>query len=106
MIRKDPEKFRSVSEALARSTWLNGMTILHACIRFDPPPQIVQMIIDLTPFSPNCVDCLNRTPLHVAAAIRANPKSVAILISACRQACAFQDADGKTPLHYACDVNW
>ncbi|KAL3803131.1 hypothetical protein HJC23_003406 [Cyclotella cryptica] len=105
ILRTNPKKFVSVSEAIAKSSQLNGMTILHACIRFDPPPSIVGNIIQLSPFSPGCVDCLNRTPLHIAAAIRANPQSIMILTDACREACAIQDADGRTPLHLACDVH-
>lgn len=106
ILKTNPKKFVSVAEAIARSSQLNGMTILHACIRFDPPPIIVQNIIQLSPFSPRCVDCLRRTPLHIAAAVRANPESIRILTDACPEACAIQDADGKTPLHLACDVHW
>lgn len=106
ILKANPKKFVSVAEAIARSSQLNGMTILHACIRFDPPPIIVQNIIQLSPFSPRCVDCLRRTPLHIAAAVRANPESIRILTDACPEACAIQDADGKTPLHLACDVHW
>lgn len=106
MIRCDPRKFTAVAEAVSRLPQLNGMTILHACIRFDPPPCVVQMIIRLSPFAVGSVDCLNRTPLHIAAAIRANSQTITMLIHACREACAVQDCDGKTPLHFACDINW
>ena len=106
MICCDPMKFTAVAEAVSRSTQLNGMTILHACVRFDPPPSVVQTIIRLAPFAVGAVDCLNRTPLHIAAAIRAKPQTIAMLIHACREACAIQDCDGKTPLHFACDINW
>lgn len=106
ILRTNPKKFVSVANLLARSAELNGMTILHACIRFDPPPKIVQMIIRLIPLAPRAVDCLNRTPLHIAAGLRVNTQSIKNLIIACRDACAIQDADGKTPLHLACDVNW
>lgn len=106
MLRTNPRKFSSVSEAISRSSQLNGMTILHACIRFNPPPTIVQIILRLAPFAAGSVDCLRRTPLHIAAAIRADQQSIALLIDACPDACAIQDDDGKTPLHFACDIFW
>lgn len=105
-MRTNPNKFLLVADALAKCPQLNGMTILHACIRYDPPPLIVQMIIRLCPASPACVDCVRRTPLHVAAAIKANPQSIGLLVDAYPEAAAIQDADGKTPLHFACDINW
>lgn len=105
-ILSDPMKFIAVSEAISRSSQVNGMTILHACIRFDPPPRIIQIIIRLSPFAARSVDCLNRTPLHIAAATRANIQTIMMLIHACQEACAVQDCDGKTPLHFACDVHW
>ena len=106
MLRANPRKFTLVSEAISRSSQLNGMTVLHACIRFNPPPKIVQMILRLAPFAAGSVDCLSRTPLHIAAAIRANQHSIELLIDAYPEACAIQDADGKTPLHFACDIFW
>lgn len=106
MMQTNPKKFILVSEWISRSSQLNGITILHACIRFDPPPRVVALIIQLSPSSPGAVDCVNRTPLHIAAAIRANPQSIMLLVQACREAAAVQDVDGKTPLHFACDVNW
>ncbi|KAL3790513.1 hypothetical protein ACHAWO_008596 [Cyclotella atomus] len=105
MLRSDPLKFAAVSEAISRSSNLNGMTVLHASIRFDPPPRLVGLILRLAPFSAGSVDCLNRTPLHIAAAVRANPQTISLLIHSCREACAIQDVDGKTPLHFACDIN-
>lgn len=107
MVRtKGPQRFVEVCEMVSRSSQLNGMTILHACIRFDPPPRVVQLIIRLSPSSPFAVDCLNRTPLHIAAAIRANPQSIMLLVDACQKACSVRDVDGKTPLHFACDKYW
>jgi ankyrin repeat protein len=106
LLRTQPRKFVSVSKLVAQSDQLNGMTILHACMRFDPPPRIVQIVILLSPRSPGSMDCLNRTPLHIAAGVRAKPESIAILLEACRKAASIQDADGKTPLHLACDNNW
>lgn len=106
MLRSDPMKFVAVSVAISRSSQLNGMTVLHASVRFDPPPQLVELILRLTPFAAAAVDCLNRTPLHIATAVRANSQTISLLTHACREACTIQDVDGKTPLHFACDINW
>jgi hypothetical protein len=55
------------------------------------------------PESPGLVDCLNRTPLHVAVGTRANLATIQLLADACPVACSVRDEDGKTPLHLACD---
>jgi ankyrin repeat protein len=106
LIISNPKKFEAVSKAVSASDALNGMTILHAAIRCNPPPNTVKLITRLTPFAARAVDVIGRTPLHIAAGIRAHPQSIKILVDACCDACAFQDADGRTPLHFACDVNW
>jgi hypothetical protein len=106
MLRTNPKEFKAVSAAISRSPHLNGMTVIHSCIRFNPPPHIVQLIIQLDPTSVSSVDCLNRTPLHIAAAVRADLQSIMLLICEYRRACAVQDVDGKTPLHFACDIYW
>ncbi|KAL7537411.1 hypothetical protein ACHAXR_007801 [Thalassiosira sp. AJA248-18] len=99
----NPHSFQSFTRAISKSSELNGLTILHACVRFDPPPQLVKILLELVPESPNCVDCLQRTPLHVAAGTRASLPLIKLLAESCPQACDIQDADGKTPLHLACD---
>ena len=76
---------------------------LHACARFNPPAHIVKVLLELLPESPIFVDCLNRTPLHVAAGTRANFSVIQLLVDAYPKACAIPDTDGKTPLHLACD---
>lgn len=106
MLRTHPKEFKEVSAAISRSPHLNGMTVLHACIRFNPPPRIVQQIIRLDPATISSVDCLNRTPLHIAAAVRADLQSIMLLVYRYGRACAIQDVDGKTPLHFACDIYW
>lgn len=106
LTRANPKMFVTVDKAVAKCSELNGMTILHACIRYDPPPWFVQLIIGLSPWSTASVDCLRRSPLHVAAAIRAHQESIAMLVDAYPEACALQDMDGKIPLHLACDINW
>jgi hypothetical protein len=64
---------------------------------------IVKLLIELIPESPSLVDCLNRTPLHIAVGTRANLPTIQMLAGACPAACAVLDEDGKTPLHLACD---
>lgn len=105
MILANPSKFTSVSNAVHMSSEINGMTILHACIRFNPPPSTLKLMLRLSPASAGWVDCLNRTALHVAAGIRASPKCIKMLVDTFPEACMIQDADGKTALHFACDVN-
>jgi ankyrin repeat protein len=76
---------------------------LHACARFNPPALIVKVLLELLPESPSFVDCLSRTPLHIAAGTRANFSIMQLLVAAYPMACATLDTDGKTPLHLACD---
>ena len=76
---------------------------LHACSRFNPPLHVVQVLLELLPESPNLVNCMNRTPLHIAAGTRADLSIIQLLASASPSACSIQDVDGMTPLHLACD---
>ena len=76
---------------------------LHACSRFNPPMHIVQSLLELLPESPNLVDCMNRTPLHIAAGTRADLSTLQLLVNASPLTCSIQDVDGMTPLHLACD---
>ena len=76
---------------------------LHACARFNPPAHIVKVLLELLPESPIFVDCLDRTPLHIAVGTRANFSTIQMLVDAYPKACAILDTDGKTPLHLACD---
>ena len=76
---------------------------LHACVRYNPPPEILKILLDLVPEAPACVDIAGRTPLHVAVGMRANISAIKILVSAYPDACAMLDCEGKTPLHLACD---
>mmetsp|Transcript_11174 Transcript_11174/g.27469 ORF Transcript_11174/g.27469 Transcript_11174/m.27469 type:complete len:266 (+) Transcript_11174:66-863(+) len=99
----DPRAFQIFARTIMHSSDLNGMTLLHACVRFDPPTHIVKLLLDLVPESPGRIDCLQRTPLHVAAGTRASLPTIQLLARAYPQACAIQDEDGRTPLHLACD---
>ena len=76
---------------------------LHACARFNPPAHIVTGLLELVPESPSCVDCMGRTPLHIAAGMRANLSTIQLLTDVYPAACAIPDKDGMTPLHLACD---
>lgn len=102
----DPEgqrKFQRVDARVTASKGFNGMTILHACARFNPPPQVVSRIIELCPDAPRAQDCLKRTPLHVMAGTNTPSYVVEVLANAYPDACMIQDIDGCTPLHFACD---
>ena len=79
------------------------MILLHAIVRCDPPLDIVGQMIEICPDMPAALDCLDRTPLHVAAGSNASASLLMILAHACPSACDFQDIEGKTPLHFACD---
>jgi ankyrin repeat protein len=79
------------------------MTLLHAVARYDPPLTIVAKMIEICPELPSAVDCLDRTPLHIAAGQGASPALIKLIALACPAACDAQDEDGKTPLHLACD---
>lgn len=99
----NPSVFKTFARKISKSSELNGMTILHACVRHNPPHKIVKLLLDLVPEGPSCVDCLQRTPLHVAAGTRASSQIIKLLAESYPRACAIQDLDGKTPLHLACD---
>lgn len=76
---------------------------LHACIRYNPPTELVKILLDLEPEAPACVDVANRTPLHVAVGMHANISTIETLVQVYPDACATLDWEGKTPLHLACD---
>ena len=76
---------------------------LHACVRFKPPLHLVQVLIELLPESTSFVDCMNRTPLHIAAGARADVSIIQLLVNASPFSCSIRDVDGMTPLHLACD---
>lgn len=79
---------------------------LHQCVRKDPPPYIVQLLLAVSPESLSHVDCLHRTPLHIAAGAHAKLSIVQLLADADPAACFVQDVDGKTPLILACESSW
>ena len=101
----NPKTFRALCKAIARCKEFHGMTLLHAVVRYDPPLTIVGKMIDICPDLPSAMDCLGRTPLHVAAGLGAASGLIKFLAASWPDACTAQDEDGKTPLHFACDTS-
>ena len=95
--------FRALTAAIANCPEFNGMTLLHAVVRCNPPLDIVTKMIEICPDLPAAKDCLGRTPLHVAAGSAAKPRLIKLIAHAHPASCDAQDEDGKTPLHFACD---
>ena len=76
------------------------MTLLHAAIFFDPPLDIAAQMIRICPhLTDSATDCLNRTPLHVAAGSKASASLIKLIARAYPAACVV-DEEGKTPLHF------
>jgi len=97
----NPTSFKLVSDSVSKE--FNGKTFLHACIRYNPPTQLVEKMIKMYPEVLKSVDCHGRTPLHVAAGSRASSTVIKLLTMKNPQACKVQDESGCTPLHYACN---
>jgi ankyrin repeat protein len=102
-VLSDPALFRNICSAIAACSELNGMTLLHAALRFNPPLDIVAQMIRICPYLTAVTDCLKRTPLHVAAGCKASASLIKLIARAYPAACVAQDEEGKTPLHLACD---
>jgi len=102
-LEPSPTHFRARTNVIAQIPEFNGMTMLHAALKCDPPRQLVLDMIAIYPALAEAKDCLGRTPLHVAAGSAADPRLIKILAHVCPVACDVQDVDGKTPLHFACD---
>ena len=102
-LEPSPAHFRARTDIITQIPEFNGMTLLHAALKCDPPLELVRDMIRICPELKAARDCLGRTPLHVAAGSGAAPSLIKILVHACPAACDVQDVDGKTPLHFACD---
>jgi ankyrin repeat protein len=100
---KRPTTFQALANIIDSSENHSGVTFLHAAVRNDPPVDIIAEIIQMCPDSPRARDCLNRTPLHVAAGVGASAAVIKHLVRIYPEACNVQDEDGCTPLHFACD---
>lgn len=97
--------FQHLAARVSNSKSFNGMTILHACVRFNPPSDLVTKMIELCPTSPSGTDCLGRCPLHVATGCGVDSDLIKVLVEAYPEACTIQDSDGRTPLHMSCDLH-
>ncbi len=97
--------FRAIVNSVHNSTAteFNGMTLLHALVRFNPPLNIVTAMTEICPDQLTAKDCLGRTPLHVAAGSSADPDLIKFIAHANPASCIATDEDGKTPLRFACD---
>eukprot|EP00985_Skeletonema_marinoi_P029301 scaffold27527_cov150-Skeletonema_marinoi.AAC.2 len=95
--------FQVIANSIGNCPELNGMTLLHAVVRRNPPLDVVAKMMDICPDQLAAKDCLGRTPLHVAAGSSAEPRLVKLIAHAYPASCDATDEDGKTPLHFACD---
>ncbi|KAL3766250.1 hypothetical protein ACHAW5_008196 [Stephanodiscus triporus] len=102
-VRSNPEMYCCISNRICEYEEFNGMTLLHACVRFDPPTSVLLKVIHLHPEALRKEDCIGRTPLHVAAGSGASFFVMKVLTAMYPGACAIQDEGGRTPLHIACD---
>ena len=103
-----PDCFRDLADSISSCSQhkLNGMTLLHAIVRDNPPLDIVANIIRLCPEMAAARDGLGRTPLHIAAGSKASPLLLKLIACAYPAACDAQDEDGRTPLHFVCDTTF
>eukprot|EP00984_Skeletonema_dohrnii_P029102 scaffold19446_cov155-Skeletonema_dohrnii-CCMP3373.AAC.1 len=104
VVLSNPAYFQAITKAIANCPECNGMTLLHAAARSNPPTDIVATMMEMCPSLPAAKDCLGRTPLHVAAGSAAAPRLIKLIAHAHPASCDAQDEDGRTPLHFACDV--
>ena len=102
-VLSNPALFQNICRAIAACSELNGMTLLHAAVRFNPPLDIAAQMIRICPHLPAETDCLKRTPLHVAAGSKVSASLIKLIARSYPAACAVQDEEGRTPLHLACD---
>jgi ankyrin repeat protein len=95
--------FKMISQHIQQSEKFNGMTLLHAVIKYNPPIQVLESMIQAHSDAIMGLDCLGRTPLHVACGTGSDSSIIRVLVRAYPEACDVQDVDGRTPLHLACD---
>ena len=95
--------FRVASEHIQKCDEFNGMTFLHAVIKYNPPLSILNKMIKAHSDALKGQDCVGRTPLHVACGTGASANIIRSLVKEYPEACNVQDEDGRLPLHLACD---
>ena len=61
-LEPSPVHFRARTNVIAQTPELNGMTLLHAALKCDPPPELVLDMIEICPDLLAARDCLGRTP--------------------------------------------
>ena len=66
-LEPSPAHFRARTNVIAQTPECYGMTLLHAAVKCNPPPELVLDMIEICPDLLAARDCLGRTPLHVAA---------------------------------------
>ena len=96
--------FKVISEHIQKCDEFNGMTLLHAVVKYNPPLHILDAMIDAHGDALMGQDCVGRTPLHVACGTGASAEIICRLVKAYPQACDQHDEDGRLPLHLACDT--
>ncbi|KAK1732284.1 ankyrin repeat domain-containing protein [Skeletonema marinoi] len=96
--------FKVISEHIQKCDEFNGMTLLHAVVKYNPSLHILDAMIDAHGDALMGQDCVGRTPLHVACGTGASAEIIRRLVKAYPQACDLQDEDGRLPLHIACDI--
>lgn len=100
----NPIYFKALTNLIAQMPQLNGMNLLHAALRYNPPAELILEMLEICPALLKGTDSLGRTPLHVAAGSGVTkPDLIKYLANIYPAACDIQDIDGKTPLHLACD---
>jgi hypothetical protein len=91
-VLSSPAVFRNLAGAVEACSALNGMTLLHAVARCSPPLDIVAQMVAICPYMPSSKDCLDRTPLHVAAGSKASASLIELLARA-NPACVLFEED-------------
>ncbi|KAL7454989.1 hypothetical protein ACHAWC_009764 [Mediolabrus comicus] len=103
-VAKEKTLFKMVSEHIQKCDEFNGMTFLHAVVKYNPPTQVLEAMIQADTDAVKGQDCLGRTPLHVACGTGSDASIIRLLVRAYPEACDIEDVDGRTPLHLACDT--
>lgn len=102
-VANEQKLFKAVSEHIQKCDEFNGMTLLHAVVKYNPPLRVLEAMIHAHGDALKGRDCVGRTPLHVACGTGADDLIIHRLVKAYPQACDLQDEDGRLPLHLACD---
>ena len=103
-VAKEKTLFKMVSEHIQKCDEFNGMTFLHAVVKYNPPTEVIEAMIQADTDAVKGQDCLGRTPLHVACGTGSDVSIIRLLVRAYPEACDIEDVDGRTPLHLACDT--